>query len=228
MAFSKLYDTHAAAVADIEDGATVLIGGVSKSAEPTGLLSALSRREVSKLTLVCDLRGWDGSDTLLRLAHEGRISRLISPYPFVGASGGVIPELWTLGEIEVETVPQGTLAERLRAAGAGIGGVYIPVGSGTRFANNKETRTIGGVECILEPPLRADFAFLRAAAADEVGNLAYRGARRAWNAVMATAARITIVESDEIGEPGSIDPELVITPGIFVNRIVRTVGVPIL
>lgn len=227
MAFSKLYDTHAAAVADIHNGATILVGGVSKSNEPSGLLAALFRRDVSDLTLVCDFSGWDGSESILRLAQCGRITRLISPYPFLGSTGGLIPELWDLGDIENESVPQGTLAERLRAAGAGIGGVFIPVGPGTRFAAGKESRTIDGVEYILEPPLRADFALLRAASADTVGNLAYQGAQRAWNSVMATAARTTIVEADDIGDPGTIDPELVITPGIFVNRLVSTVGAPI-
>ena len=118
-------------------------------------------------------------------------------------------------------MPQGTLAERLRAAGAGIGGIFVPVGRGTRFAESKETRSINGVECVFEPPLRADFALIRGYATDHLGNLVYSGSQRGWNAVMATAARITIVEADTIGEPGTIDPELVVTPGIYVNRIVE-------
>ena len=118
-------------------------------------------------------------------------------------------------------MPQGTLAERLRAAGAGIGGIFVPVGLGTRFAEGKETRSINGVECVLESPLRADFALIRGYAADHLGNLEYSGRQRGWNAVMATAARITIVEADTVGEPGTIDPELVVTPGIYVNRIVQ-------
>ncbi len=224
MSFSKLYDTHAAAVADVQDGATILVGGTSKVSEPSGLLGALSTQGASNLTLVCDLSGWDGSESILAMAKEGRISRVISPYPFIGASGGIIPELRDLGDVEIESVPQGTLAERLRAGGSGIGGVFISTGVGTRFDAGKEIRNVNGVECILESPLRADFALLRAARADTVGNLAYQGAQRGWNAAMATAARITIVEADEIGEPGSMDPERVITPGIFVNRIVKAVG----
>ena len=225
MAFSKLYDTHAAAVADVRDGATILVGGASRTNEPSGLLAALFRHGASDLTIVCDFAGWDGSESILRLAKEGRIARLISPYPFLGTGGGVIPELWELGNLEVVALAQGTLAERLRAAGAGIGGVFIPVGSGTRFAADKETRTVDGVEYVLESPLRADFAFLRASATDQMGNLVYRGAQRHWNAVMATAANITVVEADTIGEPGFINPELVITPGIYVNRIVQSTGV---
>ena len=225
MAFSKLYDTHEAAVADVPDGATVLVGGVSRTGEPSGLLAALLGQGASHLTIVCDFTGWDGSEWLLRLAAEGRIARLISAYPFVGSTGGVMPQLWDLGNVEVESIPQGTLAESLRAAGAGVGGVFIPAGIGTRFEAARETRMVDGVECVLESPLRADYALVRSAAADTVGNLAYRGSQRNWNALMATAARVSIAEADRVGEPGSIDPELVITPGIYVNRIVRAVGV---
>ena len=226
MAFSKLYDTHDAAVADVQDGATILVGGVAKSNEPSGLLTALLRHDATDLTIVCDFSGWDGSETIPRLVKDGRVSCIISPYPFLGAHGGVIPELWELGDVEVVAVPHGTLAERLRAAGAGIGGVFITTGVGTRFDMDKESRSIDGVDHVLETPLRADFALLRCHRADGVGNLVYRGAQRGWNSVMATAARITVVESDEIGEPGAINPELVITPGIYVNRIVRAAGAP--
>ena len=222
MTFSKLYDTPAAAVADIQDGATLLVGGATRSSEPTALLAALLTSGVRDLTCVCDFADWDGSEGILRLAHAGRIAGIISPFPFVGESGGVIQEQWQAGTLAVEVIPQGTLAERLRAAGAGIGGVFTPVGLGTRFADGRETRTVNGVECALESPLRADFALIRADRADALGNLAYRGRQRGWNAVMAPAARITIAEADTVGEPGAIDPELVITPGIYVNRVVHT------
>ena len=220
MTFSKLYDTPAAAVADIHDGATLLIGGATRSGEPTALLTALLATGVRDLTFICDFADWDGSEGILQLAHAQRITRIVSPFPFIGGSGGVIQEKWQAGALAVEVVPQGTLAERLRAAGAGIGGIFTPVGLGTRFADGKETRTINGVECVLESPLRADFALIRADHADALGNLAYQGAQRGWNAVMAPAARITIAEVDTVGEPGAIDPELVITPGIYVNRVV--------
>ena len=220
MTFSKLYDTSAAAVADIHDGATLLIGGATLSSEPTGLLAALLQAGAGGLTCVCDFAGWDGADGILRLTDAGRIARIISPFPFVGESGGIIQKQWQAGALTVEVIPQGTLAERLRAAGAGIGGVFTPVGLGTRFADGRETRAVNGVECVLESPLRADFALIRAARADTLGNLAYQGQQRGWNAVMAPAARITIAEVDAVGEPGAIDPELVITPGIYVNRVV--------
>ena len=222
MTFSKLYDTPAAAVADIHDGATLLIGGATRNSEPTALLAALLASGVRDLTCVCDFADWDGSEGILQLAHAERIARIISPFPFVGESGGVIRKQWQAGDLAVEVIPQGTLAERLRAAGAGIGGVFTQVGLGTRFADGRETRTVNGVECVLESPLHADFALIRADRADGLGNLAYRGVQRGWNAVMAPAARITIAEVDTVGEPGAIDPELVITPGIYVNRVVNT------
>ncbi|MXZ92369.1 MAG: 3-oxoacid CoA-transferase subunit A [Chloroflexi bacterium] len=221
MTFTKLYDTAAAAVADVHNGATVLIGGVSRTGEPTALLAALHSHGAAGLTIVCDFSGWDGSDSIVKLAADGRIARIISPNPYPSASGDNLREVWNSAGVAIESVPQGTLAERLRAAGAGIGGVFVPVGLGTRFADGRETRTINGVECILESPLRADFALVRAASADTLGNLAYQGAQRGWNAVMATAARITITQADTVGEPGAIGPELVITPGIYVNRVVH-------
>ena len=226
MAFSKLYDTHAAAVADIQNGSTILVGGVSRAGEPGGLLAALLMQGATDLTVVCDFSGWDGSESILKLTAAGRIARVISPYPFLGATGGAIPQLWDVADIEIDSIPQGTLAERLRSAGAGIGGVFVSVGLATRFSTEKETRTINGVECVLEFPLRADFALLRALAADHLGNLVYSGAQRGWNSLMATSAGITVVEADNVGKPGTIDPELVITPGIYVNRIVQTVGIP--
>ena len=221
MAFSKLYDSPAAAVSDVSDGCTVLVGGTTRAGEPTGLLAALASTGVRNLTCVCDCSGWDGANGLLRLVASGRVSRIISPSPFPVDAGDPIQDLVLTGALTVEVMPQGTLAERLRAAGAGIGGVFVPVGLGTRFAEGKETRVINGVECVLESPLRADYALLRAHQADTMGNLAYRGTQRGWNPVMATAARISIAEVDHIGEPGSIDPELVITPGIFVKRLAQ-------
>ena len=222
MTFTKLYDTAAAAVADVHNGATLLIGGASRSSEPTALLASLYSNGVTDLTVVCDFSGWDGADGILQLAHAERIAKIISPNPFVGENGGIVHKQWQSGALDIEVAPQGTLAERLRAAGAGIGGIFVPVGLGTRYADGKETRTINGAECVLEPPLRADFALIRAARADTLGNLAYRGPQRGWNIVMATAARITIAQADTVGEPGVINPEHVITPGIYVNRVVSS------
>lgn len=221
MAFSKLYDSLAAAVADVSDGGTVLIGGTTQVSEPTGLLAALASSGVRNLTCVCDFNGWDGTNGLFRLAASGCVSRIISPSPFPEGADDPIRGLVLTGALTVEVMPQGTLAERLRAAGAGIGGVFVPVGLGTRFAEGKEVRVINGIDCVLESPLRADYALLRAHRADTMGNLVYRGTQRGWNPVMAAAARISIAEVDHVGEPGTIDPELVITPGIFVKRLVQ-------
>ncbi len=222
MAFSKLYDSPAAAVADVSDGCTVLIGGTTQGSEPTGLLGALASSGARNLTCVCDFTGWDGATGLIDLAASGRVSRIIAPSPFPEGAGDAIRDLALTGALTVEVMPQGTLAERLRAGGAGIGGVFVPVGLGTRFAEGKEARVINGVECVLEAPLRADYALLRAHRADTMGNLVYRGTQRGWNPAMATAARIAIAEVDHVGEPGTIDPELVITPGIFVKRLALT------
>ena len=252
MPFRKQYDSAAAAIADLGDGATVLIGGVGPGGEPAGLLDALLASGVRGLTVVCDLGDdgdWVQSESeiwMAGLVEAGVITRLIAPaLPGVDdvvalevepgqrrplavatwSSGPLAIAILQRGGLAVEMVPRGALAERLRAAGAGIGGVFVPAASvgvfdGGNEGMGLETRTINGVECVLLPPLRADFALLRADCADTMGNLAYRGAQRGWNAVMAAAARITVVEADTIGEPGVIDPELVITPGIYVNRIV--------
>ena len=232
MPFSKLYDSPAAAVADIPDGATILLGGASPHDAPAGLLAALAQSGVRGLACVCDFaarRNTDenevdsnpaGGGVIAQLAGAGVIARIISPQPFAGTGGDILRNLRAAGRLQVETLPRGALAERLRAAGAGIGGVFVPTAPGTRFAEGRETRVISGVTCVLETPLRADFALLRAARADTLGNLAYRGSQRAWNATMAPAARVVIAEADVVGPPGSIDPELVITPGIYINRIV--------
>ena len=220
MAFSKLYDSAQAAVADLPDGATVLIGGVTGVNAPTGLLDALAERGVRNLTCVCDSTYY-GAEALHRLVAAGCVSRIISPAPFGPGRDDIVQDLWRAGDLAVEVVPWGTLAERLRSAGAGIGGVFLPVGIGTRFAEGKEIRVVNGVECVFEPPLRGDFALVRAARADGVGNLVYAGAQRGWNSAVVSAARVAIAEVDQVVEPGGIDPEQVITPGIFVNRITR-------
>ena len=226
MASSKLYDSAQAAVADIPDGATVLLGGVSGANAPVALLSALADRNVRDLTCVCDSTYY-GAEALHRLAVAGCISRIISPAPFGPDKDDIVQDLWRSGNLTVEVVPWGTLAERMRSAGAGIGGLFLPVGIGTRFTEGKEIRVINGVECVFEPPLRGDFALLRASHADGVGNLAYAGAQRGWNSAVVSAARVAIAEVDEVVEPGGIDPELVITPGIFVNRIAQAGSTPV-
>ena len=221
MAFSKLYDSFAAAVADIPDGATLLLGGAPPNGRSPGLLPALAASGVRNLTCVCDFSGWPSAAGISPLLCAGQIARIIAPDPIPQSGDDTILRCAASGLTELELLPRATLAERLRAAGAGIGGIFVPVAAGTRFAAGKETRNIAGVPCVLESPLYADFAFLRARRADTLGNLVYQGPQRGWNQVMATAARVTIAEVDHIGEPGTIDPELVITPGIFVNRLVQ-------
>ena len=225
MASSKLYDSAAAAVTDIHDGATVLIGGVSGANAPAGLLDALADRGVRDLTCVCDSTYY-GAEAFHRMVAAGCVSRIISPAPFGSGQEDIVQDLWRSGHLTVEVVPWGTLAERMRSAGAGIGGVFLPVGIGTRFAEGKEIRVVNGVECVFETPLRGDFALIRASRADSVGNLVYAGPQRGWNSTVVSAARVAIAEVDQVVEPGSIDPELVITPGIFVNRIVRASSSP--
>ena len=162
------------------------------------------------------------------LLAGGQVSRLVSPLPFRPRDGSlqdgnVVEARWKSGSLEIEVIPQGVLAERLRAGGAGLGGVFISTGAGTRFGTGKELRQFDGKDHVFEPALHADFALLRGNAADNLGNLVYSGAQRNWNPVMAMAGAISIAEVDEVFEPGGLDPELVITPGIFVHRIVLTV-----
>ena len=145
---------------------------------------------------------------------------MISPLPFHPEQGGPVKDLWLAGELELEVVPQGVLAERLRAGGAGIGGMFLPTGEGTRFAEGKEVRRFDGKYHVFEVALKADFALLRARAADTLGNLVYHGTGRNWNPIMATAATITVVEVDQVHEPGGLDPEMVITQAIFIDRMV--------
>jgi 3-oxoadipate CoA-transferase alpha subunit len=182
---------------------------------------------VRDLTCVFCPGAWPDSVGLTgieELVANGQLRKVVSPFPFPPGDGGVLKEQWRAGQLELEIIPQGTLAERLRAAGAGLGGIFLPAGVGTRFGEGKESRKFGDQECIFEAPLRADFALLRGHAADTLGNLVYRGNGRNWGPVMAMAAEVTIAEVDRVYQPGGLDPEMVITPGIFINRIVQAVG----
>ena len=226
---NKVYSSPEEAVADVLDGAVVLIAGFAGCDWPEGLLGGLSSSGVGNLTVVCQgvwpglssqNRGIVGIDSLVT---GGQVAKLVSPDAFYPGHSSATEEKWREGSLELEVVPQGVLAERLRAGGAGLGGVFLPTSTGTRFAEGKEIRRIGGRDHAFEPALRADFALLRAHAADTLGNLVYRNTQRNWNPVMAMAAGVSIAEVDEIVDPGGLDPELVITPGIFVNRIVQTV-----
>ena len=224
----KVCSSATVALDGIAPGASVFAAGFAGGGWPETLLKALHSVGVDSLTVVCQGVGPDPNGggqvpkALEELVAAGRVAKLISPLPFFPGSGGVVEAKWRAGDLELEVVPQGTLAERIRAAGAGLGGVFLPVGPETRFAHGREVKSIGGRDHVFEPPLRADFALLRAKAADTMGNTVYQATQRNWNPFMAMAAQTTIVEVDEILEPGALDPERVITPGIFVDCIVKT------
>ena len=221
----KLYAAPQAAVADIQNGSTILVAGFAGYGIAEGLLAALLELGTRDLTLI--YRAGPGAEAgsgplpaIENLVSNGQVLKLISPIPYEPGSGGVIEERWQAGQLDIEIVPQGVLVERLRAGGAGIGGVFLPTAVGTRFESGKERRTFPEGEAVLELPLKADYAFIRVAAADTLGNSIYHGSSRNWAPVMAMAARVTIAEADRISEPGELDPEAIISPGIFVNRIV--------
>ncbi|MCH7737797.1 MAG: 3-oxoacid CoA-transferase subunit A [Chloroflexi bacterium] len=218
----KVYPSAQAALEGIFDGASVLVAGWSGRGEPEKLLRGLAGTGVGDLTLICQ-GAWvqeAGKFGIAELVAGGQVKKMVSPLPFHPETGGPVKDLWQSGKLELEIVPQGVLAERLRAGGAGIGGVFLPTGVGTRFAEGKEVRQFDGKDHVLESALKADFALLRARAADTLGNLVYEGTGRNWNPIMATAAAVTVAEVDLVGEPGSIDPESVITQAIFIDRLV--------
>ncbi|MDE2228266.1 MAG: 3-oxoacid CoA-transferase subunit A [Alphaproteobacteria bacterium] len=209
----------AAAVAGIRDGATVLCGGFGTVGEPTELTEALLDLGIRNLTVVANNAG-TGKTGIARLIKEGRVRKVICSYPRT-ADPHVFEAAYKAGSIELDLVPQGTLTERLRAAGAGIGGFYTPTAAGTQLAEGKETRVFDGKTYVLEKPLRGDVALIRALKADRWGNLVYRKSARNFNPVMATAADLTVVQVKEIVELGSLDPEAIVTPSIFVDRVVQ-------
>ena len=208
-----------AAVADIPDGATVLIGGFGVAGQPVELIDALRRSSARDLTVVNNNAG-NGDHGLAALLREGRVRRIICSFPRQSDSW-VFDELYRSGRIELEVVPQGTLAERMRAAGAGIGAFFCPTGVGTPLAEGKEQRTIDGRDHVLEFPIHGDFALIKAHRADPLGNLVYRKTARNFGPVMATAATTTVVQVESVVAVGDLDPESVVTPGIFVDRIVE-------
>jgi 3-oxoacid CoA-transferase A subunit len=209
-----------AAVALVPDGATILMGGFGLCGIPENLIKALHARGTGGLTVISNNAGVDdfGIGVLLK---SRQVRKMISTY--VGENKEFERQFLT-GEIEVELVPQGTFSERIRAGGAGIGGFFTPTAYGTIVAEGKETRVIDGKPYVLERPLRADFAFVRAWKGDRAGNLVYRRTARNFNPVMATAADVTIAEVEHLVEPGEIDPDHVVTPGIFVRHVVRGEG----
>lgn len=214
---NKVIDTADAAVALIPEGARIMMGGFGLSGIPETLIAALHRRGTRGLTIISNNAGVDdfGIGILLKARQ---VRKMISTY--VGENKE-FERQFLQKELEVELIPQGTFAERIRAGGAGIGGFYTPTGVGTIIAEGKETREIDGRAFVLEMPLVADFAFVKAWKGDHVGNLVYRKTARNFNPMMATAARVTIAEVEELVAPGDIDPDHVHTPGIFVKHILR-------
>ena len=211
------------AVSGIADGSTVLIGGFGPAGQPVELIDALIRSGVKDLTVVNNNAG-NGRVGLAALLANGQVSKIICSFPRQ-ADSYVFDELYRAGKVELELVPQGNLAERMRAAGAGIGAFFCPTGVGTPLADGKERRTINGRDFVLEYPIKGDVALIKAFRADTLGNLVYRKTARNFGPVMATAAKITVVQVSKIVQPGGIDPEVVVTPGIFVDRIVQIAGV---
>jgi 3-oxoacid CoA-transferase A subunit len=214
---NKVLPSAEAAVALIPDGASILMGGFGLCGIPENLIRALRDRGTTRLTIISNNPGVDdfGIGVLLRARQ---VAKMIATY--VGENKEFERQFLT-GEIEVELVPQGTFSERIRAAGAGIGGFFTPTAYGTIVAEGKETRVINGKPYVFETPLAADFAFVCAWSGDRAGNLAYRRTARNFNPVMATAARVTIAEVEHLVEPGQIDPNHVVTPGIFVQHVIQ-------
>jgi 3-oxoadipate CoA-transferase alpha subunit len=216
---NKIVATVGEAIAGIPDGATVMIGGFGTAGMPSELIDALIEQGARDLTIVNNNAG-NADVGLALLLKAKRVRKIICSFPRQTDSWH-FDALYRAGEIELELVPQGNLAERIRAAGAGIGGFYTPTGYGTALAEGKETRVIDGRHYVLEHPIRADFALIKALRADRWGNLVYRKTARNFGPIMASAARCTIAQVREVVNLGDLDPEDVVTPGIFVSRVVE-------
>ena len=214
----KQVSSLAEAVADVHDGATVMIGGFGEAGSPVELIHALIDQGATDLTVVNNNTG-SGEVGLAALIKAGRVSKMICSFPRT-ANSTVFPKLYHSGETELELVPQGTLAERIRAGGAGIPAFYTPTSVGTGLDEGKEHRSFDGREYVLEPGLRADFALIKGKAADRYGNVIYNKTARNFSPLMAMAGAITIVQTATILSAGELDPEGIVTPGIFVNRVV--------
>ena len=222
MAINKIMNDFETAVAGVKDGSTILVSGFGGAGMPTELLNALRDQGATDLTIVSNNAGV-GREGIGGLLSEGKVKKVICSYPRSGGSV-IFEEMWAAGKVELEVVPQGTLSERIRAAGAGIGAFYTPTGVGTQLAEGKEVRKINGRDQVLEYPLKGDVAFVLAKAADRWGNLIYNKSARNFGPVMAPAANLTVVQVHEIVELGALDPEAIVTPSIFVDRVVKMAG----
>ncbi|MBV8030250.1 MAG: 3-oxoacid CoA-transferase subunit A [Betaproteobacteria bacterium] len=208
-----------AALADVPDGATVMIAGFGGAGQPVQLIEALIAQGARELTIVNNNAG-NGDAGLAALIAAKRVRKILCSFPRQ-ADSWHFDKLYRAGGIELELVPQGTLAERIRAAGAGIGAFFTPTAYGTKLAEGKETRRIGERDYVLEYPIHADYALVKADRADRWGNLVYRKSARNFNPIMASAAKCTVAQVREIVPLGALDPEVVVTPGIFVKRVVK-------
>jgi 3-oxoadipate CoA-transferase alpha subunit len=215
----KTCSNLAEALADVADGATVMVGGFGTAGQPNELLDALIGQGARELTIVCNNAG-NGDTGLAALLAAGRVRKIICSFPRQ-ADSWHFDRLFREGRIELELVPQGNLAERIRAAGAGIAGFFTPTGYGTELAKGKETRVIDGKGYVLESPIHAELALIKAERADRWGNLVYRKTVRNFGPVMAMAARTAVATVHELVPLGELDPEAVVTPGVFVQRVVR-------
>ncbi|MEY4466281.1 MAG: hypothetical protein RIR21_74 [Pseudomonadota bacterium] len=211
------------ALAGIHDGATIMIGGFGNAGMPRELIDGLIDQGATNLTIVNNNAG-NGDTGLAALLAARRVKKIICSFPRQ-ADSHVFDGLYRSGELALELTPQGNLAERIRAAGAGVGAFFSPTGYGTLLAEGKETRLINGKNYVLEYPIHADFALIKALKADRWGNLVYRKAARNFGPIMAMAATCTIVQVDQVVELGELDPEVIVTPGIFVQRVVQVNGV---
>jgi 3-oxoadipate CoA-transferase alpha subunit len=215
----KFFPSAEAALADIRDGATIMIGGFGGAGMPVALIDALIAQGARGLTIVNNNAG-NGDTGLAALIGAKRVRKILCSFPRQ-ADSWHFDKAYRAGELELELVPQGTLAERIRAAGAGIGAFYTPTAFGTDLAKGKETRRIGDRDYVLEYPIHADYALIKADRADRWGNLTYRMTARNFAPIMASAAKCTVAQVRETVELGALDPEVVVTPGIFVQRIVK-------
>ena len=215
---SKVVGSPEIAVADIRDGATIMVGGFGMAGMPTALVDALIGQRARDLTIVSNNAG-NGETGVAALLKAGRVRKIICSFPRQ-ADSYVFDALYRAGKIELEVVPQGTLAERIRAAGAGIGAFFTPTAYGTMLAAGKEVREINGRHYVLEYPIHADVALIKAREGDRWGNLVYRKTGRNFGPVMAMAAACTVAQVDRVVEVGALDPESIVTPGILVHRVV--------
>lgn len=216
---NKVFNSPAEAVSDIFDGATILISGFGEAGSPIELIHALIDQGAKNLTIVSNNTG-SGYVGLAALIKNKQVKKVICSYPKT-ANSVVFPELYNKGEIELELVPQGTLAERIRCGGAGIPAFYTPAAVGTVLEEGKEKRIFDGKEYLLEYAIKGDFALVKSLKADRYGNLVYNKTARNFGPIMCMAAKNTIVQAKQVVEPGEIDPEVVVTPGIFVQRVVE-------